>query len=100
MSRYTYAGPFKNPTEGFFVKQQGQRFYVFIREDRRADGSCPADRKHNASWNKRGFEEACEAEETIEQLRESFEEDYDDYLNENHDDIVRMEQYENFRNEY
>lgn len=97
MSRYSYAGPYRNPTEGFFVKEVGDHFEVWIREDRDADGSCPPDRKHTKTPK---FDEAGDAHEWIEALSESFEEDYDDYLEENRFEIAQMERYEAFRNEY
>jgi hypothetical protein len=97
----SYHGVFKNPTEGFYVNVcPDGKYRVWIREDRASDGSAPPDRLHNGKWNKEGFEEASDAEETIEAMRESFEEDYDDYLEENRYEIAQMERYEAFRNEY
>lgn len=46
------------------------------------------------------FEDEDTANEWIESVAESFEEDYDNYLEENHDAIVQMERYEQWRNEY
>jgi len=96
MSRHTYAGPFKNPTEGFYVKAVRDHFEVWIREDRNTDGSAPPDRRHAKSPK---FEEAGDAQEWIDGLYDFYEEDYDQYLEENHLEIVRMEQYEAFLNE-
>lgn len=101
MSRYSYdVNNYRNPTEGFYVKEIDGLYFVFIREDRAADGSCPPDRKHNAKWNAKGFEEAGDAQETIDSMHESFEEDFDSYLEENRYEIAQMERYEAFRNEY
>lgn len=97
MSRYTYAGPYKNPTEGFFVKQVREHFEVWIREERAEDGSCAPDRKHRSSPK---FEEAGDAQEWIDALHEDFEQDYESYLEENRYEIAQMERYEAFRNEY
>lgn len=98
MSRYTYAGEFKNPTEDFIVKPVGKKFAVFIRtKERDARGAIPADRRHS---NGKLFAEPEEAEEWIEGLREFFEEDFDDYLEENHDSIAAMDRYEQFKSEF
>jgi len=112
MSRYTYAGEFKNPTENYYVKavavteadefdnlsETGDFVYeVWVRYDRESDGSARPDNKIEKAGQ---FEEADEAEEWIEGVREFFEDDYSDYLEENRYEIARMEQYENFRNEY
>lgn len=98
MSRYSYAGPYRNPTEGYFVQAVREHFEIWIRHDRESDGSCAADRKVKIRYNK--FEEYGDAMEAIAEMAEAFEEDYDQYLEENHYDIVQMERYEAFRNEY
>ena len=97
MSRYQYAGPFKNPTEGFFVKSVGEKWEIWIRFDRESDGSCKADRRHKTAPR---FEDQGDALDWIDDLRQSVEEDYDQYLDEHHDEIAAMERYEAFRNEY
>ncbi len=97
MSRYTYAGKFINPTEGWYVKEVRGKFEIWIKFDREEDGSAKADRRHNSSPR---FEEAEDAGEWIENTREFFEDDYENYLEENHDEIVAMERYEDFKNEY
>lgn len=97
MSRYTYAGPFRNPTEGFYVKAVDEHFEIWVRSDRAKDGSAPPDHKHTSAPN---FNEPEDAEEWISNLREFFEDDYDEYLEENHAEIARMEAYEDWRNEY
>lgn len=104
MSRYTYAGKFKNPTEGWYVKPIGDLYYVFIRSDREPDGSASPDHLHSRHGDiedlRDGFEEAEEAEEFIAGTHEFFEADYERYCEENHAEIARMEAYEAFRNEY
>lgn len=98
MSRYTYAGPFVNPTTDWIVKPVGKKYGVFIRTAERGEnGSIPADRRHTSAPL---FAEPEEASEYIDGMNEFFEEDYDQYLDENHDSIAQMERYEAFRNEY
>lgn len=97
MSRYSYAGKFVNPTEGFFVKLVDDHYEVWVRADRQEDGSCEPDHKHTGAPD---FDEAEDAAEWIEGTAEFFEQDYDDYLDENSYEIARMEAYEDFRNEY
>ncbi len=97
MSRYTYAGPYQNPTTGWFVKEVAEVFQVWIRSERQEDGSCKPDRKHTSAPD---FESAEEAAEYIDGLAEFYEEDYDSYLEENGPEIARMERYEMWRNEY
>ena len=46
------------------------------------------------------FGEAEDVEEWIANLSEFFEQDYDDYLEENRYEIVQMERYEMWKNEY
>lgn len=99
MSRYTYAGRFQNPAENYIVKPVRGGFGIFVREDKRqSDGSIPPDRRCNGRLSKT-FQDDFDAHETIEGVREFFEEDYDQYLEENHDSIVQMERYEAFQNE-
>lgn len=113
MSRYTYEGKFMNPTEGFHAQETREGIgYVWVRERVKCDCGCPnckhyneVDRLHTMHGDPehpvKGFEGGAEeAEEWIEAQREFFEEDYDNYLEEHHDDIVRQERYEQWRNEY
>ena len=93
----TYAGPYRNPTEGFYVKQVGEHYEIWVRADRDSDGSAPPDHKHSSAPN---FDEWEDASDYIRDLREHFEEDYDQYLDEHHDEIAAMERYENFCNEF
>lgn len=98
MSKYTYAGDFQNPTQDWIVKPVGKKFGIFIRSTkRREDGSIPADRRHSSA---KLFSDEEDAHEYILGMNEFFEEDYDQYLDENHEEIARMERYEAFRNEY
>lgn len=96
MSRYTYAGPFQNPTDRFYVKAVGDHFEIYIREDRASDGSAPPDRPHKGGMK---FPEAGDAAEWLEDERQGFEEDYDDYLEENRFEISQMERLEAFERE-
>lgn len=97
MSRYTYAGKFVNPTEGWYVKEaKDGLFEIWVRSDRNADGSADPDHRHTSAPR---FEDDGEAAEYISDMRDVAEQDYDDYLEENHDDIVRQERYEDWRNE-
>lgn len=109
MSRYTYAGPFKNPTEGWTVEQYADdhpehagKYYVAIPVfcdcgseccDRRQLGTRPHTRYD-------AFDEYEDAIECIEDTEQFFEEDYDQYLEENSHEIARMEAWEDFKNEY
>jgi hypothetical protein len=97
MSRYTYAGAYRNPTKSFYVKQVGEHYEVWVRSPRNRDGSAPADHPHSRGLK---FDEPDEAEDWIEGISEFFEKDYDNYLEENHYEIAQMERYEAFRNEY
>lgn len=105
MSRYSYAGTYRNPTEGFFVKEEADGlFYIYVRDDRAADGSAAPDSKHTMHTRARspvpGFEEHSEASECITQLAEAADEDYERYREENHFEIAQMERYEAFMQEY
>lgn len=97
MSRYTYAGEYKNPCTNMYVKEVGDHFEVWVRSDRDSDGSAPPDHKHSSAPN---FDEAGDADEYITDLHDGFEEDYDNYLEENRYEINLMERYEAFKNEY
>lgn len=108
MSRYSYAGPYKNPAQDFYVDQDPRDglFYVYLTEEVHCQcgsdeclGTASHKRKHRGKWNV-GFEEAGDAHEVIDQIHQSFDEDYESYLEENRYEIVQMERYEQFRNEY
>lgn len=98
MSRYSYAGNFKNPADNYFVKEVGDHFEVWVRSDRRANGSAPADRKARFRGRNR-FDEHEDAADYIASIGEFFENDYSDYLEENRYELAQMERYEAFRNE-
>jgi hypothetical protein len=93
----TYVGPFRNPTEGFFVRPVDEHFEIWVRSDRRPDGSCEADHKHTSAPS---FDEHEDALDWIDNLHEHFEEDYDQYLDEHSDELAAQERYEAFLNEY
>ncbi len=93
----TYVGPFKNPTENMFIKQVGEKYEIWVHGEDQDDNQAH-DRPH--SNRDLVFEEYEEAIEYLDGLHEHFEEDYDRYLDEHHDDIRRQEEYENYRNEY
>jgi hypothetical protein len=84
-----YEQPFKNPADRYIVKPVENGFGIFVRHDRNKNGSCDPDTRIVDQL----FEDADDAHEWIEGRREFFEQDYDDYLDENRFEIVRMEQY-------
>jgi hypothetical protein len=101
MSRYSYEGTFKNPTEGFYVKgvvndDGSEHWEIWIREERAADGSCPPDRQHS---KKEKFDDPEVAHDFILGTAEFFERDYESYVEENHYAIAQMERYEMFKRE-
>lgn len=118
MSRYSYAGPFRNPTEDWKVipNPQGEGYVWgipitdkeivdFIRDERYQEAKELQELKDSTGGYRlhtknQVFEEEEEAIESLEALEEFFEEDYDQYLEENHHEIVQMERYEQWRNEY
>lgn len=109
MSKYTYAGDFVNPTDTWRVAQKfddkGEYLYSYIevlrkKERTDEDGKVWKTEYWEAHTSGRAFPSDEEAYEYIEDIEQSFEEDYDDYLEENHDAIVQMERYEMWRNEY
>ena len=108
MSKYTYAGNFVNPTKDFFPKQkEGDtdsegKWYIAVKTYCECGQECcskpeTGDRPHT---NNILFDEYDEASEWIEGVAESFEDDYEQYLDENSHSIVQMELYELWRNEY
>jgi len=104
MSRYTYAGPFTNPTTNFMVlpNPQGDGYIIGVRQFCECGAACCSrpelePRPHTEG---RVFEEAEDAGDWIESTAEFFERDYEDYLEENSHSIRQMELYEQFKNEY
>lgn len=99
----TYAGPFKNPTEGFTVEPTEDGKYRIVVDVICECGSDCCSRPKTGTRQHTSaplFDEYEDAIQWLEDLREYFEEDYDQYLDENHLEIARMEAYEDFRNEY
>lgn len=63
MSRYTYAGPFKNPVHDWYVKENNEgKYEIWIKHEREADGSAIADTKHTSAPT---FDEDEEAHDYI-----------------------------------
>lgn len=122
MSKYTYAEPFKNPTEGWMVIPnptpglgEEETYIIGVPIDPQeiisaaAKGDPEAQKLAQDYIDFKGyrphtagqvFKDAEEADEYLYNLEESFEEDYDQYLDENRHEIVQMERYEQWRNEY
>lgn len=115
MSRYTYAGEYRNPTESFGVapNPDGEGFIITIAlsadEILRELINGTITNEEAALQRERGwrphtkgtvFDEHEDADEWIEGTAESFERDYDDYLEENSYALRQMEMYEMHRNEY
>ena len=78
-----------------------------MKDERPCDCGCPnckgkitETRRHSLHNKTPGYEDYSDAEDHIQSIEEFFEEDYENYLEENHDEIVRMERYEDWRNEY
>lgn len=122
MSRYTYAGPFRNPTEGWEaipnpdtnvggyvigipitdeeIVQALRRGSKEAKELLALRDSTGGYRLHTNKKVFTGEDAEDDAREYIENLEEFFERDYDNYLEENHHEIAQMERYEMWRNEY
>jgi hypothetical protein len=123
MSRYSYAGPFTNPTSGFSVKTVGEVAEDMQLRDPKSGEIAEADLEryciavevvcdcphsccsrpvlgHRFHDSAPFFDESEDASDWIEAQAEFFEQDYDDYLEENRHSIVQMERYEAFMNEY
>jgi hypothetical protein len=122
VSRYTYAGPFTNPTLGWQAIENpdtsvggwvvgipitNDEIVSLMRHDVRAASELLAlkdqtggYRLHTAGKVFKGEDAEDQAMEYINDLEQFFEEDYDQYLEENSHEICRMERYEQWRNEY
>lgn len=141
MSRYTYAGPYRNPTESWTIKSGAELIecaedearaerspdkdlhglsegivldhellYVAVEEKVHCDCHCPDCRAvlrtryrlhtSHATGKWEGCVDYEDADELIEAVRERFDDDYEDYLDENRHSIAQMERYEAFMNEY
>jgi hypothetical protein len=117
MSRYTYAGDFTNPVEAMGVAEtMDGKFYITVTEtvtNRQSivDGNALTTIEsvattvrphtmHGENIDQNLFNELEDANEWIADLEETFERDYDDYLEENRYSLHQMELYEMWRNEY
>jgi hypothetical protein len=101
----THIGYCADITKGMTVEidPEDDLYYVYVLAD--CNCGCPnckgkIKRKHNGSINKVGQEEPDEMIEWLEGLQESYDEDFERYQEENHYEIVQMERYEQWRNEY
>jgi len=104
MSRYSYAGGFQNPTDEYNVEANpnGEGFILTVNVYCECGEPCCSKPKTGTRPHTNGavFEDEDQAYEYLESLRDRFEEDYDDYLEENRHAIVQAELYEMWRNEY
>lgn len=111
----TFHGTFVNPTESFCVRENpdGDGWIVAVAltpadilsalldgEIDESEARLQRERGWRPHTTARIFAESEDADEWIEGLHESFERDYDDYLEENSHEIAQMERYEQWRNEY
>jgi hypothetical protein len=100
----TFIGPFKDPTEDWFVgpNPQGEGYTIFVKD--RCDCGSPCCNKsvtgEHQHTSKPVFEEEDDAYEYIESMSERINEQYDEYLEEYSFEDARMERYEMWKNEY
>src|SRR5262249_50838669 len=117
MSRYSYAGDFKNPTEGWQVipNPNGDGYVIGVPIDPKEiiamtaagdpDAQALAEMYqkndgYRPHTNGQVFADPEDAHASVESIEEFFEEDYDAYLEENSHAIAQMERYEMWRNEH
>lgn len=117
MSQYSYEGDFINPAGSFIVvpnpNEEKGGYIIAVKVSTNdilqelINGAITSEEAYNLrlkGWrphtNNTVFEDEDQAVEWIEGLEEFFEQDYEDYLEENHHSIVQMERYEMWRNEY
>ena len=103
MARFSYDGPFRNPAEnlGVFLDPNDGLYYRGRKVPCECGcPNCTATLLVKANPNDEGSEDAGDVAEAIDDEAEFFEQDYDQYLDENHHAIARMEAYEMWRNEY
>lgn len=112
-------GPFKNPTEGWKVIPNpnddvggyvigvpitDKELVEMMRYNSEGAQRLLQERDKNDGYrlhtNGKVFQDEDDAHEYVNHLEEFYERDYDDYLEENHVEIARMERYEMWRNEY
>lgn len=107
MSRYTYVGDFVNPVSSWRIASretdagETEHFIECHHEETRTidgvEGTFSFWTPHTSGHK---FDDVEDAEAYIEGIEESFEEDYDDYLEENRHAIVQMERHEMWKREY
>jgi hypothetical protein len=89
----TYAGPFKNPTEGFRCSEQPDgdgKWFVEVEERCECGSECCSRPvlRYRPHTNGQKFDEPEDVIDWIESLEEHFEEDYDQYLEESPDGAI------------
>lgn len=99
----TYVGKFVNPTENMTIEEtEDGRYQIMVVQYCECGNSCcsrPVVGTRPHTNKNYVFDEHEDAIECLEGLREHFEEDYERYLEENHDAICQQERYEDFMNE-
>jgi uncharacterized protein YegP (UPF0339 family) len=92
---------YENPTEKWEVRQDDDGMYRVYVPYGVKDGRVVDEwRLHTGKWNVEGFEDEDMAYETIDSIHQTYEEQYDAYLEENRHAIVQSELYEMHRREY
>jgi hypothetical protein len=100
----TFVGPCPNFRDGDWqvAPDADGNYFIWVKETSRgpAQGLKNVEwRKHSAKWND-GSMDPDQLEETIDAMQERIEEQYDQYLEENHFEIAQMERYEAFMREH
>lgn len=92
----------KNPANDFVVQLGGEGYIVGVRRYCQCGSKCCSKPEVGITPHSKGmvFEDEDQAYEWIESVKERFEEQYDQYLEENHDAIVQQERYEAFLAEW
>lgn len=110
----SYYGEFKNPVQvGEWrvasrpcavtdENPEGVEYFVevFREEEREIDGVSGTFSYWKPHTSTMTWVDQEDCYEWIEAMEQRYEDDYDQYLEENHDSIVQMERYEMWRNEY
>jgi hypothetical protein len=89
----------KNPADDFVVLEAADGGYIIgVRTYCECGSACCSRPETGTRPHTKGqvFEDPDEANDWIDNCRESFEDQYDAYLEENHDAIVQQERYEAF----
>lgn len=103
MSKYSYAGDFVNPVSSMRCSLEpnadGKWFVECLRRESKTDENGHVWKTEYWSPHTSGhlFDESDDVHEYLDNLEETFEQDYDDYLEENRYEIVQMERYEMWR---